>query len=372
MTIIFIPQQAQQSLLLFLLLSLSCCFHMSHASQAAGTETLLAIVGRDFVLIGADSSVSQSIALTASNLDKIAVLVQPFLPRTNNAQQQQQPPRPPRRHLHWQQTIVAAAAGDAADSDRLIAMLQAHATIREYEASVGCDVDYRTLGRTTSNNNNNEEEPARVYYAEAGLTVEAMAHLARGQIAASLRSQSPTKVCLLIAGMMPVSQTIPSTTTGTTTTPTTPAFFAAERVQRQVQQAISTSTTRAKAREEGGVENDDVAPAQVASTESSSLSSSSSPAQQQQSKEQLVLEPRLYWLDEYGSIQQVQYGAHGHGSNFVLSILDQGFRTDMSREEATKLIRECFQQLRTRYVINSPQPPCIKCVDAANGCVLIR
>jgi 20S proteasome subunit beta 4 len=79
----------------------------------------------------------------------------------------------------------------------------------------------------------------------------------------------------------------------------------------------------------------------------------------------------LYWLDEYGSLQNIQYGAHGHGSNFILSVLDQGYRPNLTLEEATKPFRDCFQQLRTRYVINSPQPSCIKCVDA-RGCRLIR
>ena len=83
------------------------------------------------------------------------------------------------------------------------------------------------------------------------------------------------------------------------------------------------------------------------------------------------LQPRLYWLDEYGSLQKIQYSAHGFGSNFILSILDQGYRHDLTCQKAVALIRDCFAQLRTRYVINSPQPPCIKCVDA-QGCRIIR
>ncbi|EEC49140.1 predicted protein, partial [Phaeodactylum tricornutum CCAP 1055/1] len=63
--------------------------------------------------------------------------------------------------------------------------------------------------------------------------------------------------------------------------------------------------------------------------------------------------PRLYWLDEYGSLQTVPYGAHGHGANFILSILDQGYRPDLDRQQAADLLRRCFAQLRTRYVINS-------------------
>ena len=75
------------------------------------------------------------------------------------------------------------------------------------------------------------------------------------------------------------------------------------------------------------------------------------------------LAPKLFWLDQYGSLQSLRYGAHGYGLNFALSILDQRYRSDMSREEAVCLIRECFRQLRQRYVINSPEMPRIKCVD---------
>lgn len=277
------------------------------ASQAAGTETLVGIVGKDFVLLGADSSVSQSISLTASNLDKIAALSEPFFYDDERSASKAE-----------QQTIVAAAAGDAADSDRLVGMLQAHATIQEYQSGPGCDVDYYPGGVCT----------------EMGLDVEAMASLARGQIASSLRSRTPLKVCLLIAGMMLVSEEKSDTSS-----------FVSERVQQQVHQAWARN----------------LANQNPPTSETNDSSSSSS----------ISLQPRLYWLDELGSMQKVQYGAHGYGSNFCLSILDQGYHPNMTRDEATKLLRDCFQQLRTRYVINSPQPPCIKCVDA-NGVRLIR
>jgi 20S proteasome alpha/beta subunit len=301
---------------LFLLLSIF--FRVTLGSQAAGTETLVGIVGKDFVLLGADSSVSQSISLTASNLDKIAALSEPFFYDDARSSRTQQ-----------QQTIVAAAAGDAADSDRLVGMLQAHATIQEYQSGLGCDVDYNSYPNDVP--------------TEAGLDVEAMAYLARGQIASALRSKTPLKVCLLIAGMMATNDNDNGENTSTHS-------FVAERVQKQVQQSwvsAAASTTRKATT----VETPD--------TTSTHIDISSS------------LQPRLYWLDEYGSIQKIQYGAQGLGSNFCLSILDQGYHPQMTREEATKLLRDCFQQLRTRYVINSPQPHCIKCVDA-NGVRLIR
>ena len=60
-------------------------------SSAAQTETLIGIVGRDFVLLGADSALaSGSIAWTATHVDKIAVLTNPF-PELDAQQQQPQP-----------------------------------------------------------------------------------------------------------------------------------------------------------------------------------------------------------------------------------------------------------------------------------------
>lgn len=313
-----------QALFVLLLLDLPTTL----ASSAAGTETLVGIVGKDFILVGADSSVSQSISLTASNLDKIAALSEPFL-QTDT-----------RSATPWQQqTIVAAAAGDAADSDRLVGLLQAHATLQEYQSSVGADVEYyRTTTTTTTppkDGDNNDDDAI----TEPGLNVEAMAYLARGQIASALRSRTPLNVCLLIAGMMATSDEIKTS-------------FVAERVQHQTQGAwtsTSTSTRSGTSPTAKAVERADTATATGRS----------------------ALQPRLFWLDEYGSLQNIPYGAHGHGANFCLSILDQGYRPDLSLDEATKLLRDCFQQLRTRYVINSPQPPCIKCVDA-NGVRLIR
>lgn len=260
------------------------------------------------MLLGADSSVSQGIALTASNLDKIAPLVEPF---------EYEDARSPTDIQ--QQCIVAAAAGNAAMSDRLMGMLKAHASIHEYEAGVGCDVQFIDMSGTKS-------EPT----VEPGLTVEAMAYFARSQIAAI---RPGANVCLLIAGMM--------FSTRDENEITRPSFLS-HQVQKQVKQAWKKETM-----EEGDVTVVDHDPAE------------------------LSLRPHLYWLDELGSLQKIQYGAHGMGSNFCLSVLDQGYRSDMSVEQATQLLRDCFQQLRTRYLVNSPQPPCIKCVDA-NGIRLIR
>jgi len=255
--------------------------------SAAGQETLVGIVGRNFVVLGADSSVSTSIAFTASDLDKIAI-------------------------LDGQATIAAAAAGDAADSDRLLGILSAHCAIREYEE--GGDVDFYMM-------NENDKLPER----PIGLTVQEVAHLARNQIASSLRSRSQLKVCLLIAGMMKSEGIEP------------------ESFSKRLQSQASGNTGTAS----------------FTSFITNDVNTSAS------------LRPHLFWLDPYGSLQKVQYGAHGHGANFMLSILDQSYQPDLSQEEAIQIVRDCFDQLRIRYVINTPQPPCIKCIDK-DGCRLIR
>lgn len=302
-----------EELCLLLLIAVSA-IAVAWASQAAGKETLLGIVGKDFILLGADSSVSQGVTLTASNLDKIAPLVDP---RSYHAPQQQQ----------QQHCIVAAAAGDPAMSDRLIGLLQAQATIREYEAGVGCDVRFVA----------NVDDGRPEVVVEAGLTVRGMAHMARSQLS-SIRPSA--NVCLLIAGMMYEERN-------------------SESLERPVVMPHQVQQQTRQAWKPVGVTEDEAHPWETVAESSASSSPSSR------------LRPHLYWLDELGSLQEIQYGAHGLGSNFCLSVLDQGFREDMTVEDASQLMQECFRQLRARFLINSPQPPCVKVVDA-KGIRLIK
>lgn len=291
-----------------LLLGVGC--PASEASQAAGQETLVGIVGENFVLLGADSSVSQGLALTASNLDKIAPIVEPFRPGDGSAS------------LHYfalqQQAIVVAAAGNAAMSDRVVGQLQAYATIHEYDASVGCDVRIVDMDM---------EESTMPPRADPGLDVLSAASFARS-VLSSNRPQA--SVCLLVAGMM-------SSNNGDDED-----CFDKEKsnLAKQVQNQVEYATSRIHRSRSSF------------SLKDSNADISISP-----------LHPRLYWLDELGSMQRMKYGVHGLGANFCLSILDQGYRQDMTLEEATQLLQDCFEQLRSRYVVNSPQPPCIKCVD---------
>lgn len=334
----------------------------SVTSSAAGSETLVGIVGPDFILLGADSSVSQSIALTASNLDKIAVVSDPGASNNNNNNNDSR--NNPTTAAGRQQTIAAAAAGDAADADRLLGELTAIAAIREYEASVGADVEYVSLlNDSASSSNKNKKKNklpnnkvATLPAAPSGLSVDACAQLARGQIATRLRSRNPLKVCLLVAGMTRTSLKEIQREEGVLASSAS-LSFTARQVQMQVD--LSANSVLGRTIENTAARNNQKTPVHV-STASKEASAGTT----------ALLQPRLYWIDEYGSMQRLQYGAHGFASNFVWSILDQGYRPNMTRQEAKELLQECFAQLRTRYVINSPQPPCIKCIDA-EGCRLL-
>ncbi|KAI2498273.1 Proteasome subunit [Fragilaria crotonensis] len=254
-------------------------------------ETLIGITGKDFVILGADSSISSegSISWTAQ-VDKIAVLG----------------------------PIATATAGDIADSDRLVGMLRAHYNLREFETSIGSDVEYIT----TTGQDQQTNEPVEASQMH-GLTVNEVAHLARYQIAESLRSRGRLNVCLLIAGMSKANAEDFNI-----------SDYFTERLQDQVRQATNQ------------------------------------PSESIVASNQLEIRPRLYWVDQYGSLQALRYGAHGFAANFLLSVLDQGYREDMTKEEAIDLMKSCFKQLRVRYIIHSPSEPNIKCIDQ-EGCRVV-
>jgi 20S proteasome alpha/beta subunit len=259
-------------------------------------ETLIGIKGKDFVLLGADTSRSGSIAWMTMQLDKISLV--------------------------GHNTVVIAAVGDCADTDRLVGLLSAHSTLCEYECSLGYDVEYYSNSPKVKNDPDDDD------VSIIGLSVDEIAHYARNQISESLRSSGRLDVCLLIAGF---SESLEETDYD----------YPTRRLQDQVLLATHPTTIQTK------------------------LSSSTI-----LSKGLHRTHPRLFWIDQYGSLQSLPFGVHGLASNFLLSILDQGYKEDMSREEAIGLMKTCFQQLRMRYIIHSPTPPIIKCLDR-DGCHLI-
>ena len=64
--------------------------------------------------------------------------------------------------------------------------------------------------------------------------------------------------------------------------------------------------------------------------------------------------PSLYFMDYLASFSKVRFGAHGHASNFVLSVFDREWRENMTEEEGLNVIRKCIHELHVRFLISQP------------------
>ena len=350
------------------LLTLTVLLHESplvSASQAAGTETLIGIVGPDYIIMGADSTTSSNIAVLGRNLDKIPILIDPFPHKGHEIRSTMK-----EEELQQQQQVVACAhAGEAADGDMLLNTLQSRVEQLEWEGGLGCDVEYVYRGEdelmsSSSSSSSSGGLLSTISSSRAGIDAGEVAFFARHIISSSLRTQGRLNTCLLIAGMVRTYETSRMAklqTVGNSRRETNdqvgeiegmPSSFS-QRIQRQVEAASQLIASRST--EESTYLSDKSESQPTTETTASAV---------EKSRTKISLQPRLFWLDELGSLQSIHYGAHGFGSNFILSIMDQHYRPNLTREEAAKLIRSCFEQLRTRYVINCPEPPCIKCIDA--------
>jgi 20S proteasome, alpha and beta subunits len=306
------------------------------ASSAAGQETLIGIKGKDFVLLGADSSASSSITVTSSSMDKIVLISNPipFHGHRRRRQQQQQQP-----------IIAVANAGDKADCERLMGQLSIQSTQMEYESGLGADVCHVFHKDKENCPFMGREEKGSKKPLSGGLDAETVAYLARDRIAKNMRSRNRLSVCLLVGGMVSTTAYRSNVVQGSIQD-TTHCEVLVDEIQAQIQAATSSFLTVAEKCDATMVREHVLLEESIGDE---------------------FYQPKLFWLDEYGSLLAVEYGAHGLGSNFILSILDRHYRSDMTREEAVQLLKDCFEQLRSRYIINSPNPPCIKCIDY-NGC----
>jgi len=327
-------------LLLLLLCSLFCQLQVGLVcASSAGMETLVAVVGQDFVMIGADTTSVQSIVLTSSDMDKIRVVSDPF-PCAENSIGKKDTTK--ERGATKSPIVALAAAGDLADVNRLYETLHSHATIREYETSVGADVEVVDL--YSSGRQGGIPLQSHSFNAPIGLSVSQVANLARNEISQKLRSNAPYRVGVLVAGMQRES-ILPRGTRRGAFGASVPLSAISRDVQEQLQRAIPS-----------GERNTAV-----------DLSKSSVGPQDEVS---LRLVPCLFWLDEYGALQKIRYASHGMASSFLNAILDRNYHKNLTREEAAQLIQSCFKQLQTRYVVNSPKPPLIKCIDEY-GCHVV-
>lgn len=305
-------------------------------------------------MMGADTSSSGGggIALTSSNIDKLAVIHdgggRDILNNLYGSDDDDDIISKMQRRSVEQQAIVVGFAGDAADADRLAGTLKIHTQVREYEAGIGNDVictfdgdlydDQMTMSSSSSSLSKSRAVLGTI--SPSGLDAESIAYFARKEIATRMRSRQPLQLCLLVGGMVRCASSANYSKI--------PSFH--ERVQKQV----SAASLEYSLSVQSNTNNERHSSCNMEDPEKSTNTETSP----------ILLSPKLFWLDQYGSLQNLSYGCHGFGSNFALSVLDQGFRMGMSRQEAECLIRECFEQLRQRYLINSPQPPRIKCIDA--------
>jgi 20S proteasome alpha/beta subunit len=360
-------------------------------ASSSGTETLIGLCGKDFVLLAADAVAngdSGSPFLTSSNRDKIHVVSDtmcdatttmtrrvesPGVVVTADRQQQQQQPA----QYAFPLPTAVAVAGDTADADRLVGLLRAEYNLAHYENLADSDVLYVNCDDplTTSNKTSKHRAYGRQHSSSWGLpsaigmNVHSVAQLARHYIAETSRGNSPFRVCLLVAGLVkavPVPMEPPSQRKTDRSNCAPSSFSVARHVQQQVSQATASLLASSKSTQEGatieltGGNEPNVDKASSLDQKSLHATSCSNGLEK----------PVLYWIDEYGALQRVSYGVHGMASHMLWSVLDQGYRDDMTLEQGMALLRECLAQLRTRYALNTQPQFFVKCLDAS-GCRVI-
>ena len=66
----------------------------------------------------------------------------------------------------------------------------------------------------------------------------------------------------------------------------------------------------------------------------------------------------LYWMDYMGTLQRVNYGAHGYAAYFISATLDRHWKPGMTEDEAQELLQQCILVLRTRFLVHQPKFLC--------------
>ncbi|GLE00955.1 hypothetical protein PINS_up009752 [Pythium insidiosum] len=72
-------------------------------------------------------------------------------------------------------------------------------------------------------------------------------------------------------------------------------------------------------------------------------------------KENNALVPSLHWIDYLGSMAKVNFGVHGYGAHFCLSIFDREWKPDLSLEQAIEIMRKCHSELEQRFLVRNGQ-----------------
>ena len=63
----------------------------------------------------------------------------------------------------------------------------------------------------------------------------------------------------------------------------------------------------------------------------------------------------LYWIDHLSALQKIPFAAHGYAAYFVMSLMDRHYRRGLTLEEAKELMKMCFRELKTRFIVHFPK-----------------
>eukprot|EP01029_Cantina_marsupialis_P030941 TRINITY_DN863_c0_g1_i1.p1 TRINITY_DN863_c0_g1~~TRINITY_DN863_c0_g1_i1.p1 ORF type:complete len:190 (+),score=33.40 TRINITY_DN863_c0_g1_i1:118-687(+) len=63
--------------------------------------------------------------------------------------------------------------------------------------------------------------------------------------------------------------------------------------------------------------------------------------------------PSLYRCDYMGTLSEVEFGAFGYCSHFILSLFDCHWKEGMSVEEGAELAKKCIDEIQLRFLPNS-------------------
>ena len=65
--------------------------------------------------------------------------------------------------------------------------------------------------------------------------------------------------------------------------------------------------------------------------------------------------PSLYYMDYLASLNKLDFAVHGHGSNFLLSVMDKYYKPGMTKDEVVDLLKACIHELKVRFIIKYPR-----------------
>ena len=62
----------------------------------------------------------------------------------------------------------------------------------------------------------------------------------------------------------------------------------------------------------------------------------------------------MYAMDYLATNVKVNYAAHGYGGFFTTALMDREYRSNMTKEEAYALMKDCVREVHKRLIISLP------------------